>query len=87
MSAFLDLDRVLGGVALLALHETDALHGHASALRERVTVARQARSWRQLLREQRALHARTRRRCRDDHAIRVELWQGLLRDLQPRRRG
>ena len=77
-----DVDRVLGGVALLALHETDAIAGHATALRERVRAAGQARSLRQFWREQRALQVLTRRRFHDDHAIRLELWRGLLNDLR-----
>jgi hypothetical protein len=82
MPVNIDLDRVLGGVALLALHETDSLAGHAAALRERVRAARDARSLQQFMREQRNLHVLTRRRFRDDHAIRRELWHGLIKDLR-----
>lgn len=87
MKARFDVDRVFGGVALLLLHEADSLQGHAAALRERLRVAADARSLRQLWREQRALGTRTLRRLREDRAIRRELWRGLRQDFRARPAG
>ncbi|NGY05189.1 hypothetical protein [Solimonas terrae] len=78
----IDLDRVLGGVVLMALHEIDSLHGLGVAAGERLRVARAARSVPQLLREQRRLLLRTRRRMAENRMIRRQLWTGLLQDLR-----
>lgn len=76
------LDRVLGGVAMLALHEAGALQGHLDAVGERWRLARRAGSVRQLLREQLDLLPEERIRVRHDHAVRRELWRGLVKDLR-----
>jgi hypothetical protein len=82
MTARLDVDRVVGGITLIVLHEADALSGHLAALATRLRSAAQTRALRDLLREQRSLARQTQRRLRDDQMIRRELWQGLLQDLR-----
>lgn len=77
-----DVERAFGGAALIALHEIDSLRAHAAALHERLHVAFGAHSATRFWREQRALARRTRRRCVSDHAVRRELWGGLLDDLR-----
>lgn len=80
------LDRLLGDVRLLVLHETDALRGHLVAAEERLRVARRARGIGELLRDQVDLLPESRNRWRRDHQIRRELWRGLVRDLRSRPR-
>lgn len=81
------LDRLIGGVALLALHEAGSLQGHVESVVERLRVARQARGLRQLIDEQLDLVPESRTRWRRDHEVRRALWRGLVRDLKsPRRR-
>ena len=82
MTAKPDVDRIVGGVSLIVLHEADALTGHAQALFTRLRSAWRTRGLHALLREQRSLLRQAERRCRDDHAIRRELWHGLLKDLR-----
>lgn len=78
------LDRVLGGVALIAVHELGSLRGHAAAAGERLRVAQRARGVGELLRDQLDLLPESHNRLRRDHAVRRELWRGLLRDLAQR---
>jgi len=75
------LDRVLGGAALIALHEAGSLQGHFEAVNERVRVATRARNVGELIRNQIDLFPETRNRFRRDHQVRRELWRGLVRDL------
>jgi hypothetical protein len=79
-------DGALGGVALVALHEWDALRGHWAEAQERLVIARRARGAGELLRDQLDLIAESRNRLRRDHEIRRKLWRGLLRDLSRRAR-
>ena len=76
------IDRLLDGLALIALHEADALNAHLNAAGERLRLAWQARSARGLLRDQVDLLPESRNRLRRDHAVRRQLWQGLARDLR-----
>ena len=75
------VDRTLGGVALIALHEADALQGHWTELGERLDLARHARSPGQLIREQLDLLQESRSRLRHDQEIRRQLWRGLWKDV------
>ncbi|HSW13010.1 MAG TPA: hypothetical protein VLI06_09250 [Solimonas sp.] len=75
------LDRVLGGVALIALHEAGSIQGHLEGVTERFRVARRARSLVELIRDQVDLLPETRNRFRRDHHVRRELWNGFVRDL------
>ncbi|MGB1561625.1 MAG: hypothetical protein ACPHN2_09020 [Sinimarinibacterium flocculans] len=76
------IDRLLDGLALIALHEADALNAHLNAAGERLRLAWRARSARELLRDQVDLLPESRNRLRRDHAVRRQLWQGLARDLR-----
>lgn len=78
------LDRSLGGIALLAVHEMDSLRGHLSALRERWSVARRARTPGELIRDQVDLLPESRNRVLQDQDVRKELWRGLVKDLSAR---
>jgi hypothetical protein len=75
------VDRALGGAALIAVHETAALHGHWSELSERVRLARKALGARALIREQVDLLPESRTRLQRDQEVRRQLWRGLLKDL------
>ena len=75
------VDRALGGVALIAVHEADALQGHWTELEERLEVARHARSASQLIREQLDLFPESKTRLKHDHEIRRQLWRGLWKDV------
>lgn len=70
-----------GGLALLAVHETDSLRGHMAALRERWAVAQRARSTGELIRDQIDLLPESRNRMLRDQDLRRELWRGFIRDL------
>lgn len=74
--------RAVGGLALVLLHEWDALWRHGIALRERLVLARRARGVSQLLREQADLLAETRARLAMDHHERRALLNGLVADLR-----
>ncbi len=76
------LDRLVGGVALITLHEADSVRGHLAGAGERLRVARRARSLGELLRDQVDLLPASRNRLRRDHAVRRELWRGLIHDLR-----
>ena len=75
------IDRVFGGAALIALHEAGSLQGHLEGVNERLRVAARARNVGELIRNQIDLIPETRNRFLRDHAVRRELWRGLLRDL------
>lgn len=75
------LDRVLGGVALIALHEAGSLQGHLEGVNERLRVAAHARNVGELIRNQIDLLPETRNRFVRDHSVRRELWRGFVRDL------
>ncbi|HEX4895455.1 MAG TPA: hypothetical protein VFV11_03905 [Solimonas sp.] len=77
------LDRVLGGVSLIALHEAGSLRGHVAAVQERLQIARRARSVSEMLRDQFDLLPESRNRLRRDHQVRRQLWRGLASDLRP----
>jgi hypothetical protein len=76
------LDRVLGGIAMLALHEASSVQGHVDAALERLRLAREARGLRQLLREQVDLLPEERNRWHHDQQVRRALWQAFVRDLR-----
>jgi hypothetical protein len=76
------VDRLVGDLSLIVVHELGALRGHLAAAHERVRVARRARSVGELLRDQIDLLPETRNRLRRDHAVRRELWRGLMRDVR-----
>jgi hypothetical protein len=80
------LDRVIGGIALIALHEAGSVQGHIESTVERLRVAREARGLRQLVDDQLDLVPESRNRWRRDHEVRLALWRGLARDLKPPRR-
>ena len=74
-------DRATTGLLMLAVHETDALRGHWSALSERLELARRARSSGEMVREQVDLISESRNRFVHDHQVRKELVRGLIKDL------
>ena len=78
----LPIDRLVDSLALIALHEADALHAHLNAAGERLRLALEARSARELWRDQIDLLPESRNRLREDHAVRRQLWRGLLHDLR-----
>lgn len=78
------VDRILGGLRLIAVHEVDAAQAHLVAVGERVRVAQQARDFGELLRNQFDLLPESRNRWRRDHLVRRQLWRGLVRDLKVR---
>jgi len=75
------VDRGVGGVALIALHEAGALRSYWGDLRLRAAVARRARGPGELLRDQVDLWPESRRRLAQEAQVRRQLWRGLLRDL------
>lgn len=75
------LDRAIGGMALIAVHEAGALQGHWTEINERVAIARRARTASELIRDQLDLLPESRNRMRRDQDIRRELWRGLVKDL------
>ncbi|HUP91726.1 MAG TPA: hypothetical protein VM074_05710 [Solimonas sp.] len=79
------LDRLLGGVALIALHEASSIQGHLQSAGERLRLAREARNVSELVREQIDLLPEERNRLRGDQEVRRALWRGLLVDLKPAR--
>lgn len=78
------VDRAVGGVALIAVHEANALRGHVSEVSERLRVARRARGVKEIVRDQVDLLPESRNRIRRDHEVRMQLCRGLIRDLTPR---
>lgn len=74
--------RAVGGLALVVLHEIDALSGHVAEVRERLAVARQARGLGDLLRLQADLLPETRARLTVDQRERVALLRSWVADLR-----
>lgn len=74
--------RAVGGLALIVLHEIDALSRHWIEMRERVDVARQARGLGQLLRDQVDLLDETRARLTLDQRERRALLHSWVADLR-----
>jgi hypothetical protein len=76
------VNHALGGVVLLAAYELSTLDGHLADVRERLSVARSARSLRQLVRDQVDLLPETRVRLAHDGKERRELVRGWLECLK-----
>ena len=74
--------RAVGGLALVVMHELDALSGHVAEVRERLAVARQARGLGDLLRVQADLLPETRARLTLDQRERVALLHSWMADLR-----
>lgn len=75
-------NRAIGGLALILLHELDALSGHWAEAHERVAVARKARGLGELVRNQVDLLPETRARLALDHRERAALLNGWIADLR-----
>jgi len=71
----------MDGFSVLVEHESNALDNQLEGLRERLRVARRARTLGELLRNQLDLLPDTRARLARDHALRGSLLVGLRRDL------
>ena len=84
-SGRLFLERAIGGVALMLIHEVDSLGGHWAELRERLAVARKARGLGELVSDQMDLLPETRARLALDHRERVALLYSWLEDLRGER--
>lgn len=69
------------GLSLLAEHETNALGDHLQALNRRVTIARRARTFGELLRDQFDLLPDTGARLSRNHRSRRALLADLRREL------
>lgn len=69
----MDVDRVIGGVALLMIHEVDVLSRQWGLL---------GASWADLRGWHGELQRQLRERRCEDRQIRRELWQGLQRDIR-----
>jgi hypothetical protein len=76
------VNHALGGVVLLAAHELSTLDGHWADMRERAGVARNARSLKQLVRDQVDLLPETRVRLVHDQKERADLMRGWLECLK-----
>lgn len=74
--------RAVGGLALILMHEIDALVRHGVEVRERFAVARQARSLRQLVSDQVDLLRETRARLEMDQRERRALLHSWVADLR-----
>jgi len=81
MTEKLDVDRVIGGVALLAVHKIDVLARHRLLARQSCAGLLGLRHWQHLRLQQWALQQRLRLERREHRRIRGELWRGLRRDL------
>lgn len=75
------LSTAMDGFSVLVEHESNALDNQLDGLRERLVVARRARSLGELLRNQLDLLPDTQARLKRDHAVREALIEGLRRDL------
>ena len=82
MRSELYAERAVGGLALIVLHEIDALSRHWIDVRERVDVARKARGFVQLVREQVDLLDETRARLHLDQRERRALLHSWVADLR-----
>jgi hypothetical protein len=76
------LNQVLDGVSVIAQHESAAIGEHYRGLRERLSVARRARSVGELVQNQVDLWPATRHRLRQQGELRRRLWKGLVNDLR-----
>jgi len=76
------VQRAVGGLVLIVLHEIDALLRHWVAVRERFAVARKARGVGQLVRDQVDLLPETRARLSLDHRERRALVHSWVVDLR-----
>jgi hypothetical protein len=74
--------RAVGGLALMVMHELDALSRHVVEVRERLAVARAARGVSQLVRDQLDLLAETRARLVLDQRERRALLRSWVADLR-----
>ncbi len=76
------LNTAVDGFSVLVEHESTALDNQISGLRERLVIARKARSVGELLRDQLDLVPDTQARLRRDHTVRSQLLEGFTRDLR-----
>ncbi len=76
------LNTALDGFSVLVEHENNALDNQLAGLRERLLVARKARSLGEFLRNQLDLLPDTGARLKRDHSMRRALLRGLTRDLR-----
>ena len=74
--------RAVGGLALIVMHELDALSGHVAEVRERLAVARKARGLGELVRDQVDLLPETRARLNLDQRERRALLHSWVADLR-----
>jgi len=74
--------RAVGGLALVLLHEWDAVVRHGIDVSERLTLARKASGLTGLVRDQWDLLAETRARLAMDHHERRALLNGWVADLR-----
>ena len=74
--------RAVGGLALIVMHELDALSGHVAEVRERLAVARKARGLGELVRDQVDLLPETRARLTLDQRERLALLHSWVEDLR-----
>jgi hypothetical protein len=82
MRSELYAQRAVGGLALIVLHEVDALSRHWIDVRERMDVARKASGLGQLVREQVDLLDETRARLHLDQRERRALLHSWVADLR-----
>lgn len=78
------MSRTANSLAQLAQHEVHAFGNQIDGLRERVSVARRARSFGELVRNQLDLLPDTHSRLRRDHAQRERLLRDLSQQLTGR---
>lgn len=74
--------RAVGGLALIVMHELDALSRHWIAVGERLAVARKARGLGELVRDQVDLLPETRARLHLDQRERRALVHSWMADLR-----
>lgn len=75
------LHTAFDGFQVLVEHENNALDNQLAGLRERLRIARRARSLGELLRDQIDLLPDTQARLRRDHGLRRALLSGFRKDL------
>ncbi len=76
------LNTAMDGLSVLVEHENTALDNQLAGLRERLAIARRARTLGELLRNQIDLLPDTQARLRRDHRVRRALLEGLTSDLR-----
>lgn len=76
------LNTAMDGFSVLVEHESNAFDDLVASLRERVSVARNARNMGELLRNQLDLLPDTHARLLRDHAVRGQLLKGFGRDIR-----